>query len=403
MLKRSIIIVCIFIPCLFCAGCAYYTTYETRDPLIMVSKYQFTSSNYKEADDYCQNFNMRLRGTKLKKDNKLNKDLEEILQNVMISYNKLSATYFFSFYDKNYHCFNNEYNGYNCPKIDINIFAISKPITCSYPNGEIHLSRSYIDGGLIYSAKNKAQLTALIAHEFIHIRHGHVRYQWAVANAINQFKNEQRKTNWTKYLRVLPISYSNMLYSSRNLSEINLIDYHLECMADVYTVLLLNQMGYKIDHYINLLSNLMNYLQAENQIDSIRIDELKYRIQSLKFMSQINKTQLPKYLMVERESTSINYYNQQSPQYFKYEFSKYPELIKYAAYWYNALNSMGKIVYTTKFAFYPNNVAMPINTNQYNSLLLRTEHGNLQPSEINYCIVFPEKLIEIPIFPFIYN
>ncbi len=396
-MKSIILFLVLIVVTQFFYGCISFYEYEGTDPLALVDSYPYPFSKFERADAYCINFNETLKGTKLRKDNELHKRIELILHDVELFYKQLSNTNLFSFYNDRFNCSLNIYDRNLCPKININIYSICKPLAVSYPNGEIHFSRAFIDGDLPFSAKNIGQLTGLIAHEFVHIKHGHLRYQWTVADAFNRFKNSQRKTNWSKYLRFLPISYSKMIYSNRDLSEIYFIDYHLECMADFYAAIIMSQMGYDIEEYVKLLINLHDYMQKVKNPNKRKIKELSFRISSLKNIVLFGKIPLPKYLIIERRNWD------EEKQYFKYSFSQYPMLKKFAIYWTAALNTMGKLVYTNEFVFYPNNIAMPIKQVRQNNLMLKTSNGYIKPLEISHCIVIPEKLIEIPLFPFLYK
>ena len=244
MITRVLFIIILVVLLNGCIGLHQWYS-EGYDPLGFVDEFPYVFTNFERADDYANSYDRRLSGTKLKKEHFLAQEINSILNNIEAAYQSLSQSNVFNYYkDKFRYCDQSLYGDTLCPKIDINIYALSEPIAVSFPNGRIHFSRSIIDGNLWFSAKNLAQLTGLIAHEVIHIKHGHLRYQWAIADAINDFKKKQSKTNWSRYLHYLPIySYSSTIYSTRDLSDIYLIDFHLECMADFYTAFLLDYMG----------------------------------------------------------------------------------------------------------------------------------------------------------------
>lgn len=395
---RSIILVLILISfATIFYGCISFYESTGTDPLDYIDSYPYLFTNFETADAFCKKFDETIKGTKLRKDNILHQKVELILQKLEIAYKQLSDTKLLSYYDNKIDCRLNSYDRSLCPKIDISIYAICRPLAVSYPNGNIHLSRAFIDGDLQFSAKNSAQLTGLIAHEFIHIKHGHVGYQWAVAEAFNRFRSRQRKTNWSKFLRLLPISYSKTVYSTRDLSEIYFIDYNLECMADFFTTIILDHMGYNAAEYIELLINLQEYMKKRKNPDQRKIEELSLRVNCLKSLLISDMISFPKYLIIERK----NIY--EDSHYFHYTFSRYPILKNFAIYWASVLKTIGKPSYVGRFVIYPNSIAMPAGAYRGSDLRLKTELGYINPLEVNDGIVIPEKLVEIPIFPFLYQ
>lgn len=381
-------------------GCTIYHSWsaEGYDPLARVNSYPFYfTSQPDKADSYCSMFNERLHDTKIKNFHKLQEWVDSTLRQVEVSYEILNQTALFSYYKIAFAC--DPYGHLNelCPKISISIFSIGKPLALSYPKGEIHISRSFLDGDLLFCVKNQQQLTALITHEFIHIRHGHVRYHWAVADAINRFNNERRKKNWSKLLRILPISYSRIVYSPRDLSQVYLLDDIFEYLADFYTAIILSHMGYDLEDYVELLNNLHGYLKQQTNPSLGKLKQLESRIYCLKYLIMGRGTQFPEYLIIERKE----YF--ESPVYFQYSFSEYPIFKDFYAYWIAALNTLGRPAYMAVFVLYENNIALPLNSVQNPRLPLKTSKEIIYPIGISNCLVFPEKLVEIPLFPFLYH
>ncbi len=376
-------------------GCLFYRSTEYHDPLAYMLPYYF--EKYEKADEYCFNFNEKFKGTKLRQDDNLKKKIDLIFSDVELAYEQLDkANLFSSLYEKDTITITGMRIRNLCPPISINIYALCNPLSVSFPNGEIHLSRAFLESDSPFGAKNIAQLTGLIAHEFIHIRHRHVQHQWAVASAFNEFKKTQWMVNWTKILELLPISYSMTIYSTKNLSKIYFIDYNIECMADFYTAMIMFQIGYNIEEYINLLVNLKEFLNSQDNPNKRKIKELDFRIYSLRGLTTAENFKLLEYLIIERKDVVDN---NPASEYVKYSLQQYPIFRKFVVYWSHALLTMGKSAYYSDFAFYEDNSVAPIN-----SVKLNTTTGHLmKPLEVKNCIVLPEKIIEMPLFPFVYK
>lgn len=369
---------------------------EGYDPLSRVDDFPYIFNSFERAIDYADSYSQKLSGTKLRKEHFLYQKVNSILDNIDLAYQSINTGNIFKYYKNRFNFCNQVLNNSTlCPKIDINIYALTEPIVISFPNGKIYLSRSIIDGNQCFSIKNMAQLTGLIAHEYIHIKHGHLRYQWAIADAINSFKESQRRTNWSKIFQYMPIyGYSNFIYSTRELSEIYLIDFHLECMADFYTTFLLEQMGYSIREYIELLKGLYSYANLTEPKNERKIVELHYRIYFLEKLLNMNNITLPNYIAI------IFNRQMQDDNYVVYSLTKYPVLRKYAVYWGFALHEMGKNIIENNFVLYENNIALPANTVRYPNRPIDTNNGIVMPLGIVRAIALPYKLVELPIFSF---
>jgi hypothetical protein len=396
MLARLLINIILLILLNGCIGFHQWTS-EVYDPLASIDEFPYVFTNFERANNFADSYDRRLSGTKLKKEHFLSQKIDSILNNIEAAYTSLNQTNIFNYYKEIFnYCNHGLYGKSLCPKIDINIYALSEPIAVSFPNGRIHLSRSIIDGNRSFSTKNSAQLTGLIAHEFIHIKHGHLRYQWAIADAFNNFKRKQRKTNWSKYLHYLPIyAYSNTIYSTRDLSEIYFIDFHLECMADFYTALLLDQMGYSIEEYIELLKGLYSYVHSFEPNNERILTELRYRVYFLQKLMNLDNIILPNHLVIIFKGQM-----QQDDNYIAYSLTKYPILKKYAVYWGFALNEMGKKIMGHDFVIYENHIALPVNKVNYPNHPLNTKNGNIMPLGVVRAIALPYRLVKLPIFPF---
>ncbi|WP_213184192.1 M48 family metalloprotease [Desulfosarcina cetonica] len=180
-------------------GCSIIQFWESSgyDPIsnAYISFPCFT--NKETADVYCNKVIAKIGDTEILPDNEIQVKADRLLRKVSSAYFKLirSSSVFSSYRD---------YGLYYIPNLKIKIFSTQMPLAASYPNGEIHFSRALWDSDRPYSAKNDKQRIALISHELIHILHGHICYQWKVADAYNQFIKDKYLYDLTKLTQYLP-------------------------------------------------------------------------------------------------------------------------------------------------------------------------------------------------------
>ena len=263
MRQRACYIYFIFSITIFFSGCInlHYETSHGYDPLADVGwRSPIGCLDYNDtANEISQKIQGDLKGVILKKFDKLSPKINSILEDVVLAYLKLS--------NHNLVVSNEIQLFLKRPLIkpSIKIISISDPVAITLPNGDIYLSRSLIDGDLDFSAKNHAQIAAVIAHEVIHLFEEHICYQWEVADAYNKFQEKKFLSDLSQLLKNLPVSYSHRVYSIRDLSAVPLINVFIEYLADFYTMLILENMGYNPGEYIQVMKGLRDYNSKKSE------------------------------------------------------------------------------------------------------------------------------------------
>ena len=369
------------------SSCFHYSSSTAEDPFFFSDL--FVPSALKEAQKYanevCAEFTHDMEGTMLKDEDKLQRIMDEILDEVTASYKK--------FEESNrsllaYH----RLNFFKNVPIKIKIFSISKPLSLSYPNGEIHFSRSILDGGLSYSAKNKAQIVGLVAHEFIHVIQGHVGYQWATIMAYEDFQKKRFLSQLTNLTSILPLSYQSNVYSTRDLSEIMLTNLVIENIADVTTILLLEYMGYNPEEYINILKGLLLHVRKndarENHFVGISPNKLLGTNVKCKTFSDA------RCLVTQGTDYSKTYKK-------LFIIPDSPFSAQYVGYWNCVLSKLGKQPYMKKFVVYGTEGFLAIDQVPNYASPLRKDGRLIYPTEICDGLVFTENICVFYLFPFV--
>lgn len=366
-------------------GVYSYSSSYGYDPLSAYSMdiIHYSYTGYVEAESFRNYFDENYSTDSLDKGHLLVLKADSLLYKIECTYKFLANKNYFGKFPYNYYLFNEKKqdpdkdelrNLLNVPKVKVKIIPEDEPIVFSLPNGCIYISRSMIDGGRYFSIKSDTQYAALLIHEYIHIQHKHLLYRWGIAGAINEYIKKKRSYDWTKWLSILPIAYSHSVYSTRDLSYIPLIDFHLECLADFYTAIILQDMGYDIKEYIGILTELKRYNDSmkKNKKRKIESEVLRYRIELLKTLTRPDAGEY-EYIIVKKVDNGKLY---------AYKFKDNPLLVKYAVYWSWAFKLMGA----------------PVEEIAYDA----HEDGDIDKPIRSYkAIVFPDKLIELPIFSFI--
>jgi hypothetical protein len=165
IILKTLIIITSFT--LILPSCFHYSSSTAQDPFFLSDL--FVPSALIEAKNHgnevCAEFIQDMASTMLRDEDKLQRTMDEILDEVAVSYKNFEESNrpLFAYHQLNF--FKDVPNR-------IRVFSIRKPLSLSYPNGEIHFSRGILDGGLPYSAKNRAQIVGLVAHEFAHVVQG---------------------------------------------------------------------------------------------------------------------------------------------------------------------------------------------------------------------------------------
>jgi hypothetical protein len=386
--KKSLKILIITIPLmLILPSCFHYSSSTAEDPFFFSDF--FVPSALKEAqnnaNEVCAKFTHDMEGTMLKDGDKLQHTMDEILDEVTTSYK--------IFEESNrslvaYH----RLNFFKDVPIKIRIFSISSPLSLSYPNGEIHFSRSILDGGLSYSAKNKAQLVGLVVHEFIHVIQGHVGYQWATIMAYEDFQKKRFLSQLTNLTSILPLSYQFNVYSTRDLSEIMLTNLVIENIADVTAILLLEYMGYNPEEYINILKGLL--LHTTKNVRRENTLWLYHRINCLEQMLSVKPSQIPRCLVTQGTDYSKTYKK-------LFIIPDSPFSPQYVGYWNCVLSKLGKQPYMKKFVVYGTEGFLAIDQVSNYASPLRKDGRLIYPTEICDGLVFTENICVFYPFPFV--
>jgi hypothetical protein len=384
IISKTLIITILLI--LTLSSCFHYSTSTAEDPFFFSDL--FVPSSLNEAQNYankiCAEFTRDMEGTMLKHEDKLQHAMDEILDEVATSYKKFEES---NISLVAYH----RLNFFKDVPVKMRIFSISDPLSLSYPNGEIHFSRGILDGGLPYSAKNKAQIVGLVAHEFIHVIQGHVGYQWATIMAYEEYQKKRFLSQLTNLTSILPLSYQYKVYSTRDLSEIMITNLVIENIADVTTILLLEYMGYNPEEYINILKGLL--LHARKNARRENTLWLYHRINCLEQMLSVTPSHLPRCLVTQ----GAGY-----PKTYKKLFiiPNSALFAQYIGYWNCVLSKLGRQPYVKKFVVYGTEGFQAIEQVPNYASPLRKDGRLIYPTEICDGLVFTETICVFYLFPF---
>lgn len=155
-------------------------------------------------------------------------------------------------------------------------------------------------------------------------------------------------------------------------------------------------MGYSIKEYIELLKGLYSHVLTFEPKNKRKSTELRYRIYFLEQLMNVDNIRLPNYLAIIFKG------QMEDDSYLVYSLTEYPILKKYAVYWGSALIEMGENIMEHDFVIYENHIALPANKVKNPNLPLNTKNGNIMPLRIGRAIALPSKLVELPIFSFLY-
>ncbi len=366
-------------------SCFHYSTSTAEDPLF--SSDFFVPSALmgakSHANELCAQFIRDLGGTMLRDEDKLQLTMDEILREVAVSYKKFkeSNRSLFTYHHSNFLI--------DVP-IRIRVFSIRKPLSLSYPNGEIHFSRGILDGGLPYSAKNRSQIVGLVAHEFAHVVQGHVGYQWAIIKAYEDFQKDRLISQLTSLTSMLPFSYQYNVYSVRDLSEIALTNLVMENIADVSTILLLEYMGYDPEEYINILKVLL--LHAREHASREDTFWLYHRITCLEQMLRVKPSQIPRWLVIQSSDFSKTYKK-------LFSIPDSSPFAQYLGYWNCVLSKLDRQPYMKKFVVYGTEGFLPIEKVSNYASPLQKNGRLIYPTEICDAAVYSENISMFYLFP----
>jgi hypothetical protein len=387
---------------LFC-GCFHYASSTSYDPLASVRLHASCVGENDLSKKTRLEFYENLKSIEVERENPLYIVIDNALSDVIKAYERLEKLNVIDPIE-----FNTFFVYENENKIDIKIFALKKPIAVSFPNREIYLSRSLLDSGLPFSAKNKNQVTALIAHETSHILQNHICYQWAIAESFNDFKEHKTKAELLNILSLLPFSYSNYVYSARDLSNLNTVNLFLEYQADLSTYFILDYLGIDPNEYVELLNGIYSYLINQKSSEyklsptGFNLDSLRNRIICLNILNSFRAENFPEYLIV-KDTTILpdaRGGGLETGKYISFKINNHPYLIKFAAFWTLALSQLGYQVTKDKIVVYNDNSAYLRNTLPQKIGPIINNNVLIYPLRLSEGLVLPEKYLEFPIFPF---
>ncbi len=144
--------------------------------------------------------------------------------------------------------------------IQVRILARDDPYAVTYPNGKMYLSMGLVDGSFPYAAKNHAQLTGVLAHEFIHFRRGDLFNQWVLLDARGREVVNSITSGITK---IIPgIEYD---YSGGNYDDVLDSERRIEFEADMFVLAVLNEFQLGGEEYASLLRTVSSYAEINGQ------------------------------------------------------------------------------------------------------------------------------------------
>ena len=140
-------------------------------------------------------------------------------------------------------------------KVLIVVLPRDAPLALVYPNGRLYVTTGLIDPTLPYATKNEAQLVGVLAHEFIHLRDGHVIKQWAAIESRRREVFKKAISDLTKALPILEFEYEPGATYAQAKYFNQLIEYN----ADRRALGIMEELGHDPKQYLAFLEDLQAY------------------------------------------------------------------------------------------------------------------------------------------------
>ncbi|HEX2853727.1 MAG TPA: M48 family metalloprotease [Opitutaceae bacterium] len=173
---------------------------------------------------------------------------------------------------------------FNQANIRLHIIVDDAPVAVVFPNGHLYITTGIVDSSLPYAAKSKEQLAAVLCHEFVHFREGHVFLQWLTIAAQSRAGPRKALSAITKVLPIVSYEYSPS--AERKLHK----DYDkvIEFIADADAVAMLDQLGYPRVALFDYLQTLERYRKnvRGREVKESSLGWLDVRVKSLRRLFQ---------------------------------------------------------------------------------------------------------------------